>query len=69
MSSSFIGIGEPWLVAPALKIALVNQETGRPVDRVGERIDPISLVSWFTGFLGYIARHFHRYRHTLAHVR
>ena len=47
----FVRIGEPLLGRTALKIALVNRETGRPVDREGERRGSVSLVSWSTGFL------------------
>ncbi len=36
-----------------MKIELVDRETGRPVDRVGEQIGPVSLVFWSTGFLVY----------------
>ena len=38
-----------------MKIDLVDQETGRPVDRVGERIGPVSLVSRFPGLPVYRA--------------
>ncbi len=40
----FIRIGEPLLVSPVPKIDLVDRETGRPVDREGERRGPVSLV-------------------------
>ncbi|HHB90292.1 MAG TPA: hypothetical protein ENK60_03170 [Anaerolineae bacterium] len=44
-----------------MKIDSVGRETGRPVDRVGERIGPVSLVSRYTGlpptiFIGIGAR-------------
>ncbi len=32
-----------------MKIDLVGRETGRPVDREGEQIGPVSLVSGFPG--------------------
>ena len=38
-----------------MKIDSVGRETGRPVDR-GERIGPVSLVSWFPGVPGYRPR-------------
>ena len=33
----------------ACDVDLVGRETGRPVDRVEERIGPVSLVSRYTG--------------------
>ncbi|HHB91339.1 MAG TPA: hypothetical protein ENK60_08545 [Anaerolineae bacterium] len=50
----------------AMKIDSVGRETGRPGDRVGERIGPVSLVSWFTGLRGYVVSLFHRYRRAAA---
>ena len=39
-----------------MKTDLVGRETGRPVDRVEERIGPVSLVSGFPGIPGYRPR-------------
>ncbi|HHB90466.1 MAG TPA: hypothetical protein ENK60_04090 [Anaerolineae bacterium] len=40
----------------ACDVDLVGRETGRPVDRVEERIGPVSLVSWFPDIPGYRPR-------------